>query len=262
MLATLITGASGGIGLAYARLAAKDGENVVLVARSKSGLDAVATELRNAYGVDVTVMAEDLIDAGAVERIVTALKERNITIDALVNNAGVGKLAPFADTDAETIDTMLTLNIRAVTQLTRALLPGMIERKRGRIVNVASTAAFQPGPLMAVYYATKAYVMNWSLALGLELEHTGVTVTCLCPGPTSTGFQNVAGMNNAAMFKSRFVMTAEDVARIGRRAALRGTPLVVTGRRNSFFAFCTRLIPRTIAGRIARRLQGSALHAS
>lgn len=262
MNATLVTGASGGIGLEYARLAAQDGENLVLVARSVDRLNAVASTLRAECGVDVTVIAEDLTDGGSIGRIMDSLEARGIVVDALINNAGVGKLAPFAGMDEAAIDAMLALNVRSVTMLTRALLPGMIERKRGRILNVASTAAFQPGPLMAVYYATKAYVMNWSLALSLELEGTGVTVTCLCPGPTRTGFQDVAGMNRTAMFKSPLVMTAADVALIGRRALLRGTPLVVAGYRNAFFAFCTRLISRTLGGRIARRLQGADSHAS
>ncbi len=255
MAFTLITGASGGIGAEIARLAAADGKDLALVARSVDALEALAAELRAKHGVAVATFPLDLSDPSSVGRLVAALEEKTIVVDALVNNAGVGKLGTFATMDPATIDGMVALNVAAVTSLARALLPGMVARKKGRILNVASTAAFQPGPLMAVYYATKAYVLNWSLALSDELRGSGVTVTCLCPGPTRTGFQRTAGMNGTALFKSAFIMTAARAAEIGYRAMLRGKPLVVAGRRNAFFAFCTRLIPRMVAGSIAKRLQ-------
>lgn len=255
MASILVTGASGGIGVEIARLAAADGHDLVLVARSGDALEAVAAELRAKHGVGVSIFALDLSDHASVPRLVAALDDRRIAIDVLVNNAGVGKLGAFATMDPAAIDGMVALNVAAVTALARALLPGMVARKHGRILNVASTAAFQPGPLMAVYYATKAYVMHWSLALSDELRGSGVTVTCLCPGPTRTGFQATAGMNGTALFKSAFIMTAARAAEIGYRAMLRGKPLVVAGRRNAFFAFCTRLVPRMAAGSIAKRLQ-------
>lgn len=255
MAYTLVTGASGGIGAEIARLAAADGHDLALVARSADALETFATELRAAHGVRVEVLPFDLSDHASVGRLVATLEEKKIEVDTLVNNAGVGKLGTFATMDPAAIDGMVSLNVAAVTSLARALLPGMVERKSGRILNVASTAAFQPGPLMAVYYATKAYVMHWSLALSDELRGSGVTVTCLCPGPTRTGFQRTAGMNGTALFKSAFIMTAGRAAEIGYRAMLRGKPLVVAGRRNAFFAFCTRLIPRSLAGSIAKRLQ-------
>lgn len=255
MAITLITGASGGIGAEIARLAAADGHDLVLVARSGDALEALAAELRMKHGVTVSTFALDLSDRSSVPRLVTELNERQIVVDVLVNNAGIGKLGAFTTMDPEIINGMVALNITAVTSLARAFVPGMVSRKYGRILNVASTAAFQPGPLMAVYYATKAYVMHWSLALSNELRDSGVTVTCLCPGPTHTGFQGAAGMNGTALFKSRFIMTAARAASIGYRAMLRGKPLVVAGKRNAVFAFCTRLVPRMFAGNIAKHLQ-------
>lgn len=260
-MTTLVTGASGGLGAEFARLAAADKHDLVLVARSTEKLAALAAELRTAHGVAVETIVDDLADPSSVERVVAALAAKGLTIDVLINNAGVGKLAPFAAMSPETIAGMIDLNVRTLTLLTRALLPGMISRRAGRVLNVASTAAFQPGPLMAVYYATKAYVLHWSIALSDEVAGTGVTVTCLCPGPTRTGFQGVAGMNGSALFKSRLTMTAERAASIGYRAMLRGKPVVVAGRRNAFFAFGTRLVPRAVAARIARRLQESPAQA-
>ncbi len=253
MATTLITGASGGLGAAFARLFATEKNDLVLVARSKDALEALAAELRTTHGITVTILIEDLSDPLSVGRIVTAVKEQEI--DTLVNNAGVGKLSRFADMAEDDVRAMLSLNVDAVTLLTRALLPGMIARKRGQILNVASTAAFQPGPLMAVYYASKAYVLHWSLALSNELRGTGVTVTCLCPGPTKTGFQKTAGMLDSPLFKKLHTMDAETVVRIGYDALQRGKPMVVPGAINAIGAFCTRLIPKTLAARIARKAQ-------
>lgn len=253
MTTTLITGASGGLGAAFARLLATEKHNLVLVARSKDALEALAAELRITQGITVTVLTEDLSDPLSVGRIVAALKD--MPIDMLVNNAGVGKLARFAAMSERDIADMLHLNIETLTLLTRALLPGMIARKHGRILNVASTASFQPGPLMAVYYASKAYVLHWSLALSNELRGTGVAITCLCPGPTKTGFQKTAGMLDSPLFKKLHTMDAETVVRIGYDALQRGKPMVVPGAINNIGAFCTRLIPKTLAGRIARKAQ-------
>lgn len=253
-MATLVTGASSGLGVEFARLAAERKQDLVLVARSTEKLEALAAELR-AQSVTVTVVAEDLAETTSVARLMATLAGENIVIDTLINNAGVGKLGAFATMSDDAIAGMIDLNVRTLTLLARSLLPGMLERKNGRILNVASTAAFQPGPLMAVYYATKAYVVSWSLALSNELAGTGITVTCLCPGPTSTGFQKVAGMNRSAMFKSAFLMSAARAASIGYSAMLRGRTLIVAGKRNSVIAFCTRLLPRSLCARIARRMQ-------
>lgn len=255
MATTLITGASSGLGVEFARLSAAEGRDLVLVARSGDKLEAVAADVRSRHGVAVTVLPEDLSDPAGVDRLVTALGERGITIDALINNAGIGKLAPVAETPEADMRSMLALNVDAVTLLTRALLPGMLERGSGRVLNVASTAAFQPGPLMATYYATKAYVLHWSLALADELAGTGVTVTCLCPGPTRTGFQKAAGMLDSPLFKKFHTMDAATVARAGYAAMVRGKPMAVPGLLNKIGAFGTRLLPKTVAARIARKAQ-------
>ena len=163
---------------------------MVLVARSADRLASLASELSRAHGVNATVLAQDLSAPDAVEVIAGELAARQLTIDILVNNAGFGAYGPFATTPADEEARMLQVNVVALTMLTKRLLPAMIERRHGRVLNVASTAAFQPGPLMAVYYASKAYVLSLSEALSNETSGTGVTVTCLCPGPTETGFQD------------------------------------------------------------------------
>ncbi len=255
MSLTLITGASGGLGEAFARLAARNGSDVMLVARTRETLEALAQELAATHHVTAYVVAIDLTAPDAALRIVEELRSKNITVDTLINNAGVGKLAPFAETPEADIATMLQLNVEALTLLTRALLPDMIRRKQGRILNVASTAAFQPGPLMAVYYASKAYVLHWSIALQNELAGTGVTVTCLCPGPTRTGFQKTAGMLDSPLFKKLHIMDAATVARIGYDAMQRGKPIAIPGLMNKLGTFGTRLVPRTWAARFARMAQ-------
>ena len=217
-MATLVTGASSGLGIEFARLAAAKKRDLVLVARSADKLEALAAEVREAHGVGVTVLADDLANPASVERIVASLREKGIAVDELINNAGVGKLAPFAGMPEEAIAGMIDLNVRTLTLLTRALLPDMVARGAGRILNVASTAAYAPGPLMAVYYASKAYVLHFSVALQNELRGSGVSVTCLCPGPTKTGFQKTADMMDAPMFKKLSTMDAAGVTRTGTAA--------------------------------------------
>lgn len=262
MPTTLITGASGGLGADFARLAAADGNDIVLVARTADALESLANELRASHGITATTIVDDLSDPSSVDRVVALLGERGIEVDALVNNAGFGNLDLFAGTDPGTIRSMLRLNVEAATMLARAVLPGMLARKHGRVLNVASIAAFLPGPLLAVYYASKAYVLHWSLALSDETRGTGVTVTCLCPGPTKTSFASAAGMNESAMFKSRVTMGAAEVARVGYAAMKAGRPLVTAGWRNRLAVFSLRFAPRMLAARIARGLQESpARHA-
>lgn len=257
MSTILITGASSGLGVEFARLAAANGDDLVLIARSVEKLDLLANELRSERGANVTVLPYDLSSPSSVDAIVRDLSAADITIDTLIANAGVGKLGAFAEQSAEDVATMLRLNIESLTMLIRALLPGMIERKTGRILTVASVAAFTPGPLMAVYYASKAYVLHFSVALANELRGTGVTVTCLCPGPTKTGFQKTANMAEAPMFKKLHVMDAASVAKIGYVAMLRGKAIVVPGWTNKLSAFLTRLAPKTFTARIARAAQES-----
>jgi short-subunit dehydrogenase len=250
----LITGASSGLGLEFARLFAADGYDLVLVARNEERLQSLATELKTAHRISTEVIAIDLSLPDAAVHLVQELQRKNIRIHTLVNNAGLGAFGLFHETPYDQEKNLLQVNITALTDLTKMLLPGMVQRQSGAILNVASTAAFQPGPLMAVYFASKAYVMHLSVALSRELQGTGVTVTCLCPGPTKTGFEKNAHMEDSKLFH-RKTMDAATVARIGYRALRHKRPLVVAGNINVFGAFMTRFIPRTWAARVAMHVQ-------
>jgi short-subunit dehydrogenase len=250
----LITGASGGIGYEFAKLLAKDCSVLVLVARSLDRLREVKKELESSAGVSVRIIAEDLSKPGAAEEIYRELENENISVDILINNAGIGNLGKFAETDWQKDAEMISLNIVALTHLTKLFVKGMIERKNGKIVNVASTAAFQPGPLMAVYYASKAYVLSFSEAIANELKDTGVDVTVLCPGPTATGFVKAAAMGESWLFKIRRPARALDVARYGYKAMAKGKTVAIHGIMSKIVIFSIRLAPRNILRSIARRL--------
>jgi short-subunit dehydrogenase len=247
MSTALVTGASGGIGLEIARVLARE-HDLVLVARSADRLHEVAAELGGAR-----VLAIDLAEPGAVARIVDEVPD----LDVLVNNAGLGDFAPFAEADPAKLDALIALNIGALTKLTRAYLPGMLDRKRGRILNVASTASFQPGPLMAVYYATKAYVLSLSEALAEETRGTGVTVTALCPGPTASGFQAGAAMEGSRLVRGRTLPTAASVAAYGVAAMCKGDAVAVPGVMNKLLASSIRFTPRPIVRRLVHRMQST-----
>jgi len=253
--AALVTGASGGIGEELAKLFAADGHDLVLVSRGRERLERVGQALRQAHGVAYTVVAADLADPAAPEHVFRAVRDGGIEVEALVNNAGFGLSGPFVETDLGRELEMIRVNVAAPTHLAKLFLPAMVERGRGRVLNVASTAAFQPGPTMAVYYATKAYVLSFSEALSVELRGTGVTVTALCPGPTLTGFQEVADVGDSRLFHTPFVMSAAEVARVGYRAMRRGKPMVVAGPVNKLLAQGTRLVPRTVAAQLAKMAQ-------
>lgn len=250
----LITGASSGIGLELARLCAADGYALVLVARDQQALERVAAELRSAHGATVIVLPMDLSAAGAGDALVEELLHRNLSIDILVNNAGFALYGPFATTAWQTELQMLRVNIEALTALTKGLLPAMVQRRSGKILNVASTAAFQPGPLMAVYYATKAYVLSFSEALHEELRGTGVTITALCPGMTRSHFQARAGLERSRLLQFG-MMEAAAVARAGYRGLMRDQALVIPGFKHAFLAFLVRLTPRAWVRRIVHGLQ-------
>jgi uncharacterized protein len=251
----LITGASSGIGADLARLFARDGYDLVLVARSEGKLHELAKEL----GVTSTVIVADLAKPDAARMIADTLIEKSINIDVLVNNAGLGIAGPFVTNDLGRELEIIQVNVVALTQLTKLLLPGMVSRKRGRILNVASTAAFQPGPLMAVYYATKAYVLSFSEAIADELRDTPVTVTALCPGPTATGFGSVAGMEETRLFTMRKPMSSAKVAELGYEGMKKGRRVVVTGMMNRLLVQSVRVSPRRLATMIVRKLQESRL---
>jgi short-subunit dehydrogenase len=250
----LITGASTGIGYEFSKLLARDGYHVVLVARSEQRLAKVAQELRQSSGASVTILPKDLALPQAPQELYDQLQQQQVAVDILVNNAGFGSHGRFAEADLATQLSMMQVNMGALTHLTRLCLPGMIRRGWGRILNMSSTAAFQPGPLMAVYYASKAYVLSFSEALANEVRGTGVTVTVLCPGPTRTNFQNRAGVGDTLLVRSG-VADAASVARAGYRGLMDGTPLVIPGFRNRLLAFLVRLTPRSVVTQVVRAIQ-------
>jgi len=249
----LVTGASGGLGYEFARLLAERGHDLVLVARTGAPMEELAQWAEARHGVAVTVLPKDLSHPGAGGEVADELAERALHLDVLINNAGFTQLAPFAESDEQVMMSMLRVNIETLTQLTRRVVPGMVERGSGRIVNLASLAAFQPGPSMAVYYASKAYVLNFSIALNVELEGSGVTVTALAPGPVATGFQARAAMEDARLVKGRKLPSAAEIAEWGWAEAEKGKPFAVHSPRWKFIAFTLRFLPRRTAARIAAR---------
>ena len=254
----LVTGASSGIGEELARVLAANGHDLVLAARSADKLRALAAELGSKHGVAAEAIAADLGRAGGGAVLADDLRRRGLEVDILVNNAGVGMHGPFAAADPARQTGLLLLNVVALTELTRALLPAMLARRSGRVMNVASTAGFVPGPFMAVYYASKAYVLSLSVALADELRGTGVTVTALCPGATRTNFGVAAGASGTRLFGGRGVMGAPEVARAGYAGMMAGKAIVVTGLRNRILAGSSNLAPRWLLARIARALQDPA----
>lgn len=250
----LVTGASSGIGREIARELARAGHPLVLTARRADALEALAGELRRTHGVEVQVLPADLAAADGADRLVADLQARQLDIGVLVNNAGFGVFGRHLDNEPAAEDEMLQVNIRSLTRLTRWLLPAMVHAGAGRVLNVASTASFQPGPYMAVYYATKAYVLSYSEALAEELRGTGVTVTALCPGPTASGFQDKAAMHDSALVHDRRLPTAAEVAAFGVRAMRGGRRVAVPGWRNRLLAFSVRLTPRAWVTRLVAHM--------
>ena len=257
----LITGASAGLGLEFARLFAADKQDLVLVARRKDRLDALAAELSAAHGIRVHVIAADLMDPAAPEAILAQVKRLGLAIDTLVNNAGFGAAGPLAQMDAAKVLGQVQVNVTALVVLTRGLLPDMVARGRGRIFNIGSTAGFQPGPYMAVYYATKAFVNSFTEALWFELKGTGVTATVSCPGATATEFAGVAGTDKSNLFK-KTVMGAALVARQGYDSMRSGKPVIIHGFKNRFLAWSVGWLPRgPVLAATAKLNQSSATSA-
>jgi hypothetical protein len=254
----LVTGASAGLGLEFAKLFAKDGHDVVLVARRKQRLEELAGELEGAEKkVKTHVVALDLGAADAAEKLIAELDRRSLQIDFLVNNAGFGTSGAFHALDAARELEMIQVNVNVLVALTRALLPGMVERRSGRVLNVGSTAGFQPGPFMAVYYASKAFVNSFSEALWYELKATGVTVTVSCPGATATEFSGVAGNDKSRLF-ALGAAPADVVARQAYRAMHAGKPMVVHGLKNKLAMQSLRVSPRAVSRAVAATLNGAA----
>jgi uncharacterized protein len=251
---TLITGASAGLGEGFARALAAEKRNLLLVARREERLAALAIQLTERHGIAVETMALDLAAPDASEQLMAEAAERGLTVDTLINNAGFGARGSFVEIDLAEQRRMIDLNCTLLMDLCHRVLPGMIAAKRGGILNVASTAAFQPGPWMAVYYATKAFVLSFSEALHEEVRGHGVKVAALCPGPTRTEFADVAGMNDSELFK-RFATSPEAVVRDGLAALKSNTAVKVSGTMNTIMAESIRFTPRLLARRIAGGLQ-------
>jgi uncharacterized protein len=248
----LVTGGSAGIGVELARELAKRKCDLILAARSADALRSVADDLASAHAITTHVVVCDLATPGAAERLAREAMAIG-RIDILVNNAGFGAFGEFADQPLDAQMSMLRVNVDALTELTWRVLPHLIE-SRGKILNVASTAAFQPGPLMAVYYATKAYVLSFSEAIAEELAARGVTVTCLCPGPTRSGFQERAGVEETRLVKLG-MMAADRVARAGIAGLFAGRRIVVPGLTNRLGAQLPRVSPRRATTRVVRWIQ-------
>lgn len=252
--AALITGASSGIGAELARLCAADGYAVILVARRADRLAELAAKLAREYGVPARAIAVDLSDRAARQALFD--QTRGDAIEILVNNAGFGLRGRYTETDWVTEARMIEVNMTALAHLTKLFAKDMLSRGSGRILNVGSTAAFVPGPFMAMYYASKAFVVSFSLSIANEFRGTGVSVTVLCPGPTKTEFDIAAGLGDSNLFKGP-TMTAAEVAREGYAAMLAGKTEVIAGARNRWMILLTRLAPRTLLARVTRRLNSS-----
>ncbi len=251
----LITGASGGIGYEFARVLARNGYNLVLVARSEDKLKQLAVDLENNQGITAKVIAQDLATPTAPDELYQTLQNEGVTIDILINNAGFATYGHFVELDLQRELQMMQLNMMTLTHLTGLFGRAMVARKRGKILNVASTAAFQPGPLMAVYYATKAYVLSFSEALANELQGTGVTVTALCPGPTESGFQARASMEDSKLVSGGGLMTSDEVAEVGYQGLMTNKTVVIPGFKNRMLALTPRFLPRNLVTQTVRTMQ-------
>ena len=249
----LITGASSGIGEELARHMAAEKHDLILVARSKSKLLNLSQELQKSHQVRCYAINIDLGQHGSALELYNRVKSLNLNPEILINNAGIGEVGPFALNDARKVEEILTLNIETLTLLTRYFLTDFLKQKSGRIMNVASTAAFLPGPYMAAYYGSKAYVLHFSEALAVETRGTGVTVTALCPGPVPSGFQERANMKNSLM-QMPGLMSPQQVAEAGYRALAKGKTILIPGALNRLVAFLIRFSPRCLVPMIAAQL--------
>ena len=254
----LITGASSGIGYELSQLFARDGINLVLVARQHDLLSKLADKLRDEYGVEVIVVTKDLSILDEAKCLYDEVVQLNLDIEYLVNSAGIGDYGLFVKTDWEKELNMININLITLTYLTKVFAQDMVQKGRGRILNLGSIASFLPGPLMAVYYSTKGFVLRLGMALAEELRGTGVTITTLCPGPTESKFQQVANMEHSKVIKNQKLPTAKEVAAFGYRGMMKGQIYLVHGWRNHFFVFLTKVVPLSLHARIVRRVQGIA----
>ncbi len=252
----LITGSSSGLGYEFSKLFAKDGYNLVLVARSKQRLKQLADELEGNFGISVRIISKDLSVATAPQEIFDELQQESIQIDALVNNAGFNVYGAFSETDSMEELQMVQVNLMSLTHLTKLFLPGMLRNGNGKILNIGSTGSFGPGPLNAVYCATKAFVLSFSEAIAEELQGTGITVIALCPGATKTEFFKRANMEDIKLLE-RGVMDAKTVAEIGHKAMMKGERLVIAGIDNKLMIFLIRFMPRKMMAKMAKDVMSS-----
>lgn len=251
----LITGASGGIGKELSLLFAKDGFNLFLVSRDERKLQRIKENFEEEFNIRVGYFALDLANSDSAIVLANELKQHGVQIDILVNNAGYGLYGEFIETDMEKEVKMIQMNITTLMELTKLLLPGMRDRKDGKIINLASVAGFIPGPYMAVYYATKAFVVSLSEALSEELKDTRITVTAICPGATATDFQKTAKIENDGVFKEGKTMSAMEVAKIGYKDAMKGKVLSIPGFKNKANIFGTRFVSRSFVRKVVGKLQ-------
>ncbi len=251
----VVTGATSGIGLEFARLFAADGISLVLVARGKAVLEQVATELRDSFAVDVHIIAADLAKLEDVESVYKYTTVNNLPVRYVINNAGVGDYGKFIDGSWQKELGMINLNIVALTYLTKQYAALFVKKGNGHIVNVASTAAFSPGPLMAVYFATKAYVLHFSEAVATEVHKHGVRITALCPGPTASKFQEAAAMSDSNLVQGKMLPTAAQVAHYGYKAMRRGKVVAIHGTSNKIGTYAVKLLPRRTVRALVHRAQ-------
>jgi uncharacterized protein len=254
MKTALITGASSGIGLELATIHASRGGNLVIVARNDEKLQELKSSLEQQFGIQVYVIAKDLAIPNAAIEVYQETEAKGIQIDYLINNAGFGLYGKFEATDWLQESDMIQVNITALTQFTKLYLPGMIARKSGKIMNVASTAAFVPGPTMAVYCATKPYVLSFSEAVNNEVSHYGISITALCPGATASGFSVAAKADKSALFSKSKLATSAEVAVYGYEAMLKGKQVAIHGFINQLLAFMVGFIPRSLVVKISRKV--------
>jgi short-subunit dehydrogenase len=254
----LITGASNGIGLELAKIHASKGGDLVLVARNKSKLDELKIELENQFKITVYTIGKDLSETNAAQDIYNETNKQNIQIDYLINNAGFGDFGMFAESDWNKELKMINLNITSLTNFTKLYLQDMVKRRSGKIMNVASTAAFQSGPTMAVYCATKAFVLSFSEAVSNEVSNKGITITSLCPGATETGFQAAGGMEESELFKGKKLPAAKEVAEYGYAAMMKGKVVAIHGIMNYIMSNSIRFIPRAMVLKVSRKILGKA----
>ena len=254
MSTALITGASSGLGYEFAKIHAANGGDLVLVARNIQQLNALKASIELTHNVRVYTLEKDLSSPSAAHEVYAFTQSYSLSIDILINNAGFGYMDDFLEAPLQKDEEMIYVNMLALTQLTKLYAQQMVHRGKGCIMNVASTAAFQPGPTMAVYCATKAYVLHFSEAISNELENTGVTVTAFCPGATATAFMSVAAMEDSALVKGRKLPSAESVARYGYDAMMAGKRVVIHGFQNTLQVFGLRFTPRNLVTKVAKMM--------